>query len=56
MAACVVFGVAYWRAVLRAGNLVAPVREGASALLRRLRAGGAQQPPTQRKADSPVRA
>jgi hypothetical protein len=56
MAACVVFGVAYWRAVLRAGNLVAPVREGASALLRRLRAGGAQQPHAQRKADSPVRA
>jgi acyl-coenzyme A synthetase/AMP-(fatty) acid ligase len=54
MAACVVFGVAYWRAVLRAGNLVAPVREGATSLLRRLRAGG--QPPAQRKADSPVSA
>ena len=54
MAACVLFGVAYWRAVLRAGQVAAPLRRGAAALTGLMRRPGAAG--AQRKADSPVSA
>jgi acyl-CoA synthetase (AMP-forming)/AMP-acid ligase II len=54
MAACVAFGVAYWKAVLRAGQVGAPVRAWAAGLLTRLRRR--EPAPGQRKADWPVSA
>ena len=54
MTACVLFGMVYWRAVLRAGQVAAPLRRGAAALTGLARRPGAAG--AQRKADSPVSA
>jgi acyl carrier protein len=54
IAACLVFGVAYWKAVLRAGQAAAPVRAWAAPLGARLRRR--RTAPAQRKADCPVSA
>ena len=54
MAACVVFGVAYWKAVLRVGQVAAPLWSVVRALVAGLQSG--RSPLRQRKADSPVSA
>ena len=56
IAACVAFGVAYWKAVLRAGQAAAPVRAWAATLAGRRPRRDAATNRRQRKADWPVSA
>ena len=57
IAACVAFGVAYWKAVLKAGTIAVPLRSRAAGVGARLRrTTTATATPDQRKADCPVSA